>query len=96
MARGSTRRGRSGDGTDGALPLGFKQLVSLRAEVTVSCHIHREHTATVTGPWRDVLNAVGLFRGVATEMGRWVMIQYEPSEELLPSCVTDWEPELCQ
>jgi len=96
MAGGGTRRGQNGGGTGGALPPGFKELVSLKVELKVSCRHCGMHVATVTGPWRAVLNAVGLFREVATEQGRWVMIQYEPSEEELPAWVSEWEPGLCQ
>jgi len=96
MDLGDTRRGRSDHATRTGLPLGWKELVSLTCEVTVSCVQHRMHTATVTGPWEDVLNAVGLFREVATRRGHWVICRYEPSEETLPSVVSEWEPPLCK
>jgi hypothetical protein len=77
------------------VPPGWAQLVSLRCEVTVSCVIHASHTTTMSGPWEMVLNAAGLFRELATAQGRWVMMQYEPTDEALPLGVAEWDPPLC-
>jgi hypothetical protein len=90
MERDDTRHGRSGDTTRGAPWEPYKTLRSVIVTVTVQCVNHGSHTAKMQGPYLRVLDAVALFREVATAQGRWVITEYTPSEEELPQQVSEW------
>lgn len=68
----------------------YKVLRSVRATVTIQCRSHGTHTATVQGPLADVLDSIGTLHDVCVEQGRWVIVEYTPSEEILPMSVSEW------
>lgn len=95
MERDDTRRGQSGDGMKHIQDLGFRELRSLRATVTVQCPDHGSHSNTLQGPWRWVLDLMGLFREISAEQGRWVVTEYQPTDEVLEKWVGEWDGGNC-
>jgi hypothetical protein len=76
------------DGTLQALP---SHLKGLHVRLTVECHSHGSHSATMTGPFLQVVDAVQLFRQAATERGRWVLCEYS-ALDYEPACtVSEWD-----
>jgi hypothetical protein len=66
-------------------------LRGVRVHLTVQCQDHGSHSATMTGPFLQVIDAVSIFREAATERGRWVIAEYE-ALDYVPECtVSEWE-----
>jgi len=91
MERDDTRRGLHGDGTPVTPWEPYRVLRSLRAEVTIQCRAHGTHSSTATGPFLEVLDAIRMLRDICDEQGRWMIVQYAPSEEVWPMAVSEWE-----
>jgi hypothetical protein len=68
-----------------------EHLMGLKVRMTVSCVSHGSHTAEMSGPFLDVIDAVQLFRSVATERGRWVLCEYQALDWVPEQSVSEWD-----
>jgi hypothetical protein len=76
---------------DGSLPELHSNLLGLHVRLTVQCPNHGSHTATMTGPFLEVVDAVHLFRQVSASQDRWVISEYR-ALDYVPECtVSEWE-----
>jgi len=90
MERDDTRHGRNEDGMRVAHEVMPETLRGLHVRLTVQCMAHGSHTATMTGPFLQVIDAVRLFREVCVARDRWVISEYQ-ALDYAPECtVSEW------
>lgn len=67
-------------------------LHSLQCVVTVTCHQHDTHTATVEGPFEEVMDMMNTFREAAELAGRWTLTTFKVLDERVPKLrISDWD-----